>query len=107
MGETARSTEASTSISVLDGAVWKPKPVTANNPAPTPSDDEDDMLNNNYTPVSEGPPPQLMDVNVVMLLVEFGPPGDETEVAQLNLSPREAVFEKPKESSHHLRPLYV
>jgi hypothetical protein len=31
----------------------------------------------------------------------------DEEVAKLNLGPKEAIFEKPKESSQHLRPLYV
>jgi hypothetical protein len=47
-----------------------------------------------------------MDINVVfMLSVEFK--GAEEEVAQMCLSPKEAVFEKPEESSQHLKLLYV
>jgi hypothetical protein len=47
-----------------------------------------------------------MDINMVlMLLVEFR--GAEEEVAQMCLGRKEVVFEKPKESSQHLKPLYV
>jgi hypothetical protein len=33
--------------------------------------------------------------------------GAEEEVAQMCLSPKEVVFEKPEESSQHIKPLYV
>jgi hypothetical protein len=47
-----------------------------------------------------------MDIHMVfMLLAEFR--GVEEEVTQRCLSPQEAVFEKPKESSQHLKLLYV
>jgi hypothetical protein len=47
-----------------------------------------------------------MDVNMVFtLLAEFR--GVEEEIAQSCLSPKEVVFEKPEESSQHLKPLYV
>jgi hypothetical protein len=47
-----------------------------------------------------------MDINMLfMLLAEFR--GFKEEVAQMCLSPKEAVFEKPEESSQHLRSLYV
>jgi hypothetical protein len=52
------------------------------------------------------PPPIGMDINMV-----FTPPaefrGAEEEVAQMCLSPKEAMFEKPEESSQHMKPLYV
>jgi hypothetical protein len=47
-----------------------------------------------------------MDINMVfMLSAEFR--GAEEEVAQMCLSPKEAVFEKPEKSSQHLKPLYI
>jgi hypothetical protein len=47
-----------------------------------------------------------MDINMVFTLpAEFR--GDEEEVAQMCLSPKEVMFEKSEESSQHLKPLYV
>jgi hypothetical protein len=52
------------------------------------------------------PPPTDMNVNMVFtLLAEFR--GIEEEVAHMCLDPKEAVFKKPKESSQHLKPLYI
>jgi hypothetical protein len=42
---------------------------------------------------------------VFTMSVEFR--GVEEEIAQLCLGPKEVMFEKPKESSQHLKPLYV
>jgi hypothetical protein len=42
---------------------------------------------------------------VFMLPAEFR--GTEEEAAQMCLGPKEAVFEKPEESSQHLKPLYI
>jgi hypothetical protein len=77
-------------------------------PAPTTSDDDMNLLDDNESPLikDESPPPIIMDINVVFtLLVEFK--GAEEEVAQMCLSPKEAAFEKPEESSQHLKLLYV
>jgi hypothetical protein len=47
-----------------------------------------------------------MDINMVLTLpVEFR--GIEEEVTQMCLDPKEAVFEKPDESSQQLKPLYI
>jgi hypothetical protein len=47
-----------------------------------------------------------MDINMVFTLpAEFR--GDEEEVTQMCLSPKEVMFEKSEESSQHLKPLYV
>jgi hypothetical protein len=47
-----------------------------------------------------------MDINMVFTLpAEFR--GAKEEVTQICLGPKEVVFEKPKESSQHLKPLYV
>jgi hypothetical protein len=52
------------------------------------------------------PAPTTSDDNMVfMLSVEFR--GVEEEVAQMCLGPKEAMFEKPEESSQHLKPLYI
>jgi hypothetical protein len=86
---------------------WRVKEKT-NIPAPTASDDDMDLLDDDYSPLIKNgsPSPTDMDINMVfMLSTEFR--GAEEEVTQMCLSPKEAVFEKPKESSHHLRLLYV
>jgi hypothetical protein len=47
-----------------------------------------------------------MDINTVFTLpAEFK--GIEEEVTQMCLGPKEVVFEKPEESSQHMKPLYV
>jgi hypothetical protein len=47
-----------------------------------------------------------MDINMVFTLsAEFR--GAKEEVAQMCLDPKEAVFEKPKESRQHLKSLYI
>jgi hypothetical protein len=47
-----------------------------------------------------------MDINMVFTLpVEFR--GIEEEVTQMCLGTKEAVFEKPKELSQQLKPLYI
>jgi hypothetical protein len=77
-------------------------------PVPMTSDDDMDLLDDDEAPlIKDGsPPPTGVDINMVfMLLAEFR--GVEEEVAQLCLNPKEAVFEKPEESSQHLKPLYI
>jgi hypothetical protein len=79
-----------------------------NNSAPMTSDDNMDMLDDDEVPLikDESPPPTGMDTNMVFtLLAEFR--GVEEEVSHMCLSPKEAVLEKPKESSLHLKPLYI
>jgi hypothetical protein len=52
------------------------------------------------------PPPTGMDINMVFtMLAEFR--GVEEEVAQMCLSPKEVMFKKTKESSQHLKLLYI
>jgi hypothetical protein len=47
-----------------------------------------------------------MDNNMVFILsTEFR--GIEEEVVQMCLGSKEVVFEKPEESSQHMKPLYV
>jgi hypothetical protein len=80
----------------------------ANIPTPTTSDDDMDLLDNEEAPsIKDGSPPLTsMDINIVFtLLTEFR--GAEEEVTQMCLSPKEVMFEKPKESSQHLKLLYV
>jgi hypothetical protein len=64
-------------------------------------DDDEALL------IKDGSPPLTdMDINMVFTLpTEFR--GIEEEVAQMCLSPKEAMFEKSEESSHHLKPLYI
>jgi hypothetical protein len=75
-------------------------------PAPTTSDDDMDLLNDDKAPLikNRSPPPTGMDINMVFTLpAEFK--GVEEEIAQMCLIPKEVVFEKPEESSQHLKPL--
>jgi hypothetical protein len=52
------------------------------------------------------PPPTGMDINMLFTLsAEFR--GVKEEVAQMCLGANEAMFEKLKESSQHLKPLYI
>jgi hypothetical protein len=47
-----------------------------------------------------------MDINLVFTLpAEFR--GPKVEVAQMSLSPKEVVFEKPEDLSQHLKSLYI
>jgi hypothetical protein len=74
-----------------------------NTPASTTSDDDMDLLDDNEAPlIKDGSlPPASMDVNIVFTLsAEFK--GAEEEVAQMCLSPKEAMFEKHEVSSQHL-----
>jgi hypothetical protein len=67
-----------------------------------------DLLDEDETPLIKGGslPPTSMDINMVFTLTaEFR--GVEEVVAQMCLSPREVVFEKPEESSQHLKSLYI
>jgi hypothetical protein len=79
-----------------------------NTPAPTTSDDNMDLLDDDEALlIKDGSPPSTsMNINMVFTLqAEFR--GAEEQVTQMCLSPKEAVFEKPKESSQHLKLLYV
>jgi hypothetical protein len=76
--------------------------------APTTSDDNMDLLDDDETPLikDRSMPPTDMDINMVFTLpVEFR--GIEVEVAQMCLNPKEVMFDKPEESSQHLKPLYI
>jgi hypothetical protein len=73
---------------------WRVKE-KANTPAPTTSDDDIDLLDDDESPlIKDGsPPPNSMDINMVfMLSAEFM--GAEEEVAQMFLGPKEAVFKE-------------
>jgi hypothetical protein len=77
-------------------------------PAPTTSNDDMDLLDDDESLlIKDGSPPLTgTDINMVFTLpTEFR--GTEEEVAQMCLGPKEAVFEKPEESSQHLKPLYI
>jgi hypothetical protein len=75
-------------------------------PAPTTSNDDMDLLDDNESPlIKDGsPPPTDMDINMVFTLSgKFK--GVDQEVTQMCLDPNEAALEKPEESSQHLKPL--
>jgi hypothetical protein len=74
----------------------------------TTSDDDMDLLDDEESPLinNGSPSPASMDDNMVFTLsCKFR--GVEEEIAQLCLGPKEAVFEKPEESSQHMKPFYV
>jgi hypothetical protein len=79
----------------------------ANTHAPITSDDDMNLLDEEALLIKDGSlPPTSMDINMVFTLsVEFR--GAKEEVAQMCLSPKEAVFEKLEVSIQHLKPLYV
>jgi hypothetical protein len=86
---------------------WRVKE-NANTPTLTASNDDMDLLDGNESPsIKDGsPPPTGMDINMVFTLpAKFM--GAKEEVTQMCLGPKEAMFEKPEESSHHMKPLYV
>jgi hypothetical protein len=69
-------------------------------PAPTTFDDDMELLDDDEAPlINDGSLPQTgMDINMVFTLsTEFR--GIEEEATQMCLGPKEAVFEKPEESS--------
>jgi hypothetical protein len=69
-------------------------------PALKAFDDDMDLLDDDEPPlIKEGSLPRIgMDFNMVFtLLVEFR--GVEKEITQMCLGPKEAIFEKPEESS--------
>jgi hypothetical protein len=77
-------------------------------PTLTASDDDMNLLDDDESPlIKDGTPPSIgMDINMVVTpSAKFR--GVEEEIAQLCLGPKEVVFKKPKESSRHLKPLYV
>jgi hypothetical protein len=92
---------------ILTKQHWRVKE-KVNAPTPMASDDDIDLLDDDESPlVNDGsPPPTDMDINMVFTLpTKFR--SIEQEVAQMCLSPMEAVFEKSDESSQHLNPLSI
>jgi hypothetical protein len=86
---------------------WRVKE-KASTPILMASNDNMDLLDDDESPlIKDGsPPPNGMDINMLFTLpAKFR--GAKEEVAQMCLNPKEVVFEKPKESSQHLKPLYV
>jgi hypothetical protein len=68
----------------------------------TPTDDEEEMLDNEPSLVRED-----MDVNVIYLsFVDYSLIGDD-EVVEMSLGPRDAVFQRLKDSENHVKPLYI
>jgi hypothetical protein len=84
---------------ILTNQEWKVRE-KVNTPTPTTSNDDMDLLDDNEAlMIKDGsPPPTDMDINMVsMLPAELW--GIEEEVAQMCLSPMEAMFKKPELSS--------
>jgi hypothetical protein len=86
---------------------WRVKD-KVNGPTPKTSDDNMDLLDDDEALlIKDGsPPPTGMDINTVFTLTtEFR--GVVEEVAQMCLSPKDAMFKSPEESSQYLKPLYI
>jgi hypothetical protein len=86
---------------------WRVKE-KADTPAPMTSDEDMDLLDDDESLLikDRSPPLTSMDINMVFTLpAEFR--GIKEEVTQICLGPKEAVFKKPKESSQHIKPLYI
>jgi hypothetical protein len=89
---------------ILTKQEWRMKEKT-NTPMVIASDDVMDLLYDDESPlIKDGsPPPTGMDINMVFTLpAKFR--GVEEEITQMYLGPKEAMFEKPEESS--LKSLY-
>jgi hypothetical protein len=84
---------------ILTKQEWRVKEKTST-PALMTSDDDMCLLDDDESPlIKDGsPPPTCMDINMVFTLpTEFR--GAEEDVAQMCLGSKEAMFEKPEESS--------
>jgi hypothetical protein len=86
---------------------WRVKEKTSTPMLTASNDDMDQVDDDEASLIKDGcSPPIGIDINMVFTLpVEFM--GAEEEVAQMCLGPKEAVFEKPEESSEHMKPLYI
>jgi hypothetical protein len=86
---------------------WRVKE-KADIPAPTTSDNDMDLLDDDEVPlIKNGSSPLIdMDINMVFTLpAKFR--GAKEEVTQMCLGPKDAVFEKLEELSQCMKPLYV
>jgi hypothetical protein len=94
-------------LMILMKQEWRVKEKVAA-PALMTSDDDMDLLYNEESPlIKDGSlPPTNIDINMVFTLpAKFR--GAEEEATQMCLGPKEAIFEKPEESSQHLKLLYI
>jgi hypothetical protein len=79
----------------------------ASDDTPT-SMEEDDLLGEDLVDYEASPKRPGMDVNIITFSADCTIVGDdEPVVAQFNFGPKEAAFNKPKESVNHLKPLFV
>ena len=53
------------------------------------------------------PSPEHVDINVVYLSADGDFIGDDSRTAEFNFATQSAIFEKPKDSVNHLKPLHV
>jgi hypothetical protein len=86
---------------------WRVKE-KADTPAPMTSDEDMNLLDDDESLLikDRSPPLTSMDINMVFTLpAEFR--GIKEEVTQICLGPKEAVFKKTKESSQHIKALYI
>jgi hypothetical protein len=79
-----------------------PVPSQSCSEVPAPANDEEEMLDYDPSPVQED-----MDVNVIYLSsMDYCLIGDD-EVAEMSFGPCGTVFQGPKDSENHLKPLYI
>jgi hypothetical protein len=69
-------------------------------PAHTPEDDE------HLVDYSSSPERMNLEINVVHLFVD-GPVPTEEDLSHLDFGPKDAIFQKPKDTDNHLKALYM
>jgi hypothetical protein len=67
---------------------------------PTPEDDEE------LVDYSSSPERMNLEINVVHLFVDGSIPTEE-DLAHLDFGPKDAIFQKPKDTNNHLKALYM
>jgi hypothetical protein len=70
--------------------------------------EEEDLLGEDLANYEASPECPVMDINVIIFSADCTIVGDdEPVVAQFDFGPKEAAFNKPKESVNHLKSLFV
>jgi hypothetical protein len=69
---------------------------------PAPQNDEDEIVDYEPSPMRED-----MNVNIIYLSsVDYSLVGDD-KVSEMSFHPRDDIFQKPRDSENHLKPLYI
>jgi hypothetical protein len=85
---------------------WRVKE-KVNTPAPMMPDNDMDLLDDDEASLIKDMSLSPTDMIINMVFTLTAKFRGMEEVAQMCLNPKEAMFEKPKESSQHLKPLYI